>query len=178
MIKKISEIKIYSDPWVTIYLNQHQHPDGSVNPYVWVKRKNGVGIAAFTKDQKILLNKEFRHVINKSTWEIPGGGTESGEDLQESARRELFEETGIKADKFEKMGEFYPINSFNTETITLFSALIEETPPSKAGLESDEEFKDQKFFPLTTALQMIDSGEITDACTALAIHLLFHKTKV
>jgi 8-oxo-dGTP pyrophosphatase MutT (NUDIX family) len=172
MIKKLSRKEIYRDKWLTFYQDQVSYPDNSVHTYAWAKRTNGVMIAVITPDQEILLNKEFRYVINKYSWEIPGGGIESGESLEEAAGRELLEETGLHINHFQKLGEFYPLNSFNTEIVTLLTAKVPKSEISKANLEASEDVIEQRFIPISEARDLIKSGQIIDAVTALAIHLV------
>ena len=78
------------------------------------------------KDNRILLNLR----ADTKTWGIPGGAIELGETIEETARRELFEETGLKAEKFTLLNVFsgndfyfeYPNGDKLYSVIALFKA--------------------------------------------------------
>jgi 8-oxo-dGTP pyrophosphatase MutT (NUDIX family) len=176
-VKLIKRNKIYEDEWLTFYKDDVEFPDGSKGTYSWVDRKNGVGIVVLTKDQKVLLNKEYRYVIDDYSWEIPGGGIDEGENAHDAAKRELYEETGIKATEFKKLGLFYPLNSFNTETITVFTTHVEQKPVTASKTEVSEEMDEQKFISFPKVLEMIDRGEITDSITANVLQIVIRNSK-
>lgn len=177
-MKLVKRNKIYEDQWLIFYKDDVEMPDGSMGTYSWVNRKNGVGIVAITKDHEILLNKEFRYVIDDYSWEIPGGGIDSGESAVDAAKRELYEETGIKSDNFKKLGLFYPLNSFNNETITVFTTLIDKEKLTTAKTEVSEQFSAQKYASFKEVLEMIDNGTITDSITASALQIVIRNYKI
>lgn len=175
MFKRIKQKEEYKDEWLTLYQDEIEFPDGSTGTYAWVNRKNGVGIVVVTTDNKILLNYEYRYVIDQYSWEVPGGGIDEGETPEQAAIRELYEETGITVEKLEEIGVFYPLNSFNTESVTLFYTQIPSTTVTTKKSESSELVVEQKFVSFTEALSMIDTGEINDALTANIIQVVIRK---
>ncbi len=175
MIKRLTRKTIYKDEWLTLYQDGVRFDDNSKGTIAWADRKDGVGIVVVTKDNKILLNKEYRYIVNEYSWEIPGGGIDEGETPEVAAIRELYEETGIKAEKVEKVGVFYPLNSFNSENVILFYTIIEPTEPTLSKIEPSENILEHKYFTFDEVLQMIDSGKINDALTANAIQIIIRK---
>ena len=58
-------------------------------------------VVAVTEQGELVIERQYRHGIEKVIWELPAGAIEPGEDPQEAAKRELLEETGYKAEKLE-----------------------------------------------------------------------------
>ena len=86
-----------------------------------------VAIIALTELRELLFVEQFRIPLQKHTIELPAGlaGDEEGgadEDFSAAARRELLEETGYDAERFENLGEGASSAGLTSETITLFRA--------------------------------------------------------
>lgn len=67
-----------------------------------------VNVVAFTREGDLLVVEQFRHGIDASTLEIPGGGCDAGEPPESAARRELREETGFSSDQWVALGSCTP----------------------------------------------------------------------
>ncbi|HYD35394.1 MAG TPA: NUDIX hydrolase [Vitreimonas sp.] len=180
MFKKITQKSIYKDAWVELFQDEIGFPDGSSGTYAWVNRKNGVGVVVTTSDQKILVHKEYRYVIKADSWEVQGGGIDDGETPEQAAVRELKEEAGIQinTDQLQKLGVFYPLHSFNTESVTLFMVVINPTQTNTDGTETSEDISEQRYVTFDEALKMIDDGKINDAFTAHAIQMTVRKINI
>ena len=83
-----------------------------------VKHNGGSAILPITKDNKILLIKQFRYAYNEVLYEIPAGKLELNEDPYSAALRELEEETGFKVEKLESLGIIYPTCGYTKEKRT------------------------------------------------------------
>lgn len=121
--------------------------------------------------KRIYLVRGFRYPSKSFGWELPGGGGD-GEDLLVASRRELEEETGIRAKYMKKLGEAYVCNGLMSEKM----AVVLATDLSHDGIKdrSDEVFGDMRFFDQDQIEQMILAGEIND-CQTLA-GLQFYST--
>ena len=81
--------------------------DGSRHEWIYFKvLGKAVAIAAFTKDDKMILTKQYRHPFGKVIFDIPAGGMKDGETPEQAALRELAEETGYTAEKLQWIGRF------------------------------------------------------------------------
>jgi len=81
--------------------------DGSRHEWIYFKALgHAVAIAAFTEDDKMILTKQYRHPFGKVIFDIPAGGMKDGETPEQTALRELEEETGYTAEKLEWIGRF------------------------------------------------------------------------
>lgn len=177
MFKRLNQKIIYQDAWLTLYQDEIEFPDGSQGTYAWVDRKNGVGVVVVTPDNRLLLHREYRHVIGGYSWEVPGGGIDEGETPEQAAIRELKEEAGIEVSEREltKLGEFYPLNSFNTERVTIFMTTVKDVHVHTEGTEGSEAITAQRFVSFNEALRMIDQGEINDALTANVVQMAIRR---
>lgn len=177
MIKKIKSNLLYEDKWLKFYQDDIEFPNGEKGTYAWADRKSGVGVVVITKDKKILLHKEFRYPINKYSWEIQGGGIDTGETEAQAAVRELAEESGIQVQESDLhiLGSFYPLHSLSTESGTLFMVIIDDETVSSQESEVNEIIDEQQFFTFEEVYQMIDDQKINDAATAHAVQLAIRK---
>lgn len=116
----------------------------------------------------ICLLKNFRFVINETLWECPAGTLEPGEAIEAAAARELMEETGYTAKKWQSLGFLYASPGVMDEKLHLFVA--EELTPGPARPEMDEQLEPQ-IVPWTTALKMALDGTIKDCKTITSILL-------
>ena len=86
-------------------------PNGEEKDFSYLDFAKGVCILPITKDKEIICLKQYRHAIKSWQWELPAGmiDTESATDAPiETAKRELEEETGNKAEYWLDLGSFYP----------------------------------------------------------------------
>jgi ADP-ribose pyrophosphatase len=99
---------------------------------------------------------------------VPAGKLDAGEDPARCAARELAEETGYRARRLERTGMIFTTPGFTDERIHLFCAF--ELSPGASAHEHNEVIRTE-VVPLAQALEMIDSGEISDGKTIAALFL-------
>jgi 8-oxo-dGTP pyrophosphatase MutT (NUDIX family) len=162
----LSSREVYENPWIRLREDAVIRPDGEEGIYGVVHFKNvAIGVLAVEGDF-IYLVGQYRYTLGQYSWEIPEGGCPEGEDYLSAAQRELAEETGLRAVKWEQMGEARLSNSVTDEYAVWFMA---------TGLtqgELDPEGTEQlvvRRVPFAEALRMALAGEITDALSLLAI---------
>ncbi len=126
---------------------------------------SGVVVPVFD-DLTVALVRQFRHPAGKELLEIPAGRLDKGEVPIDGAARELEEEIGYRAEKLEKLSEFYVSPGFLQEKMYLFLATgLKKTEQS---LDFDE-FVEVERYTFPQLLQMIADGEIEDAKTIIGI---------
>ena|ERR1700676_4243168 len=96
---------VFSVPWFDIL---ERPVEGSSSPYYVLRTSDYVSVLAATKKGSLLLVRQFRPAVGEKTLELPSGHVETGELPEEAARRELAEETGYEAEKFELLGTLTP----------------------------------------------------------------------
>jgi 8-oxo-dGTP pyrophosphatase MutT (NUDIX family) len=162
----VSTKKIYDNNWISLREDAVVQPDGERGIYGVVHFKNvAIGVLA-VEDEFVYLVGQYRYPLERYSWEIPEGGCPEGEEPLDAARRELEEETGLRARNWRKLGEAYLSNSVSDELAVWFVATgLEQGERRPEGTEQLEvrrvHFKD--------ALRMALDGKISDAISQLAI---------
>ena len=116
--------------------------------------------------EKVLLERQYRPVVGEWLYEIPAGTLEPGESPEETARRELEEETGYRPGWLRKLVEFYSSPGVSTEKLIVY--LAGSLTPARQRLEEDEVIE-VEWVSLEEALEMIRDGRIRDAKTLIGL---------
>ena len=127
-----------------------------------VEHPGGVGVAAITENNELLMVKQFRAGPKKVLLEIPAGKLERGEDPAVCGLRELEEETGYTAKEFLEVAKAYSSPGFTDELLHIYVArgLIKtQTNPD------EDEFLEIEKIPISDLMHMIETSEICDAKT-------------
>jgi 8-oxo-dGTP pyrophosphatase MutT (NUDIX family) len=164
--RTLSSREVYDNAWIRLREDAVVRPDGERGIYGVVHFKNiAIGILA-VEDDFIYLVGQYRYPLGQYSWEIPEGGCAEGEDLLTAAQRELAEETGLRAEAWEKMGEAHLSNSVTDERAVWFMATgLTQGEHSPEGTERLV----VRRVSFAQALRMASTGEITDALSLLAI---------
>jgi 8-oxo-dGTP pyrophosphatase MutT (NUDIX family) len=162
----VSSKQVYENPWISVREDRVVRPDGEPGIYGVVHYKNtAVGVLAI-EDDHVYLVGQYRYPLEMYSWEIPEGGCPEGEEPLSAARRELWEETGLRAARWRKLGEAYLSNSVADEYAVWFLAtgLV-----SGEGRPEGTEKLSVRRVPLREARAMALDGTITDALSLVAI---------
>src|SRR5690349_1523937 len=158
----------YENPWIRITEYQVITPGGKPGIYGKIHYKNiGIGILPIDEHDNTWLVGQYRYTLNEFHWELPEGGGPLDEDTLEAARRELKEETGITASRWTRLLTVNPSNSTTDEVGILY--LAEGLSFGNSELEDTEADLKLRKLPLREAIEMVDSGEITDCLTMLGL---------
>jgi len=163
--------RIYTGRVVRLDVDTVRFPDGSTGQLELIRHPGAAAIVPCASDPPgadptILLIRQYRYATGGQLWEIPAGTLDPGEDPEACARRELLEETGVTADRLQRLTSIWTTPGFTTEVIHLYLATgLTTGEPSR---ERDE-FIDVVPQPLSRILELIRDGEIRDAKTVAAI---------
>lgn len=173
-VKHSSKIA-HKNNWFKVQVDDVTRPNGKRGEYNIVVSPPASFIIPEDSDGDIYLIRQYRYAIGKNSIELPAGSTEGGDPL-ETAKRELQEETGLVAKKWEKLGSFYSANGLLHEKAYVYLA----TELKQTGQhEQEEEGIDKLYkFSLDKILEMIKNGEIEDGQTISSMMLLLAKKEI
>jgi ADP-ribose pyrophosphatase len=161
-MKLISSKEITTNRIFTVTMDRAIDPGGFEIQRAIVQHRGSAVVMPVDDKKRILLVRQYRLPARQYLWELPAGTVDPGEKPLQTARRELKEETGLRARSMVKLAEFYPSPGFLTEKMTIYLAtgLIagEATP-------MDDERIETKWFPAKEIDRMIEAGKIQDAKT-------------
>lgn len=127
-----------------------------------VRHRGSAVMMAVDEKKRILLVRQFRLPADKYLWELPAGSIDPGEKPLQTARRELAEETGYKAKKWEKLASFFVSPGYDTERMTIY--LATGLTAGTATPMDDEQIEAGWFTPKEIA-EMIRKEKIQDSKT-------------
>ena len=159
---------VYTGRRIQVAIDTQTTPGGQVIRRDMILHPGAVVILPVLDRDHVVLLRNHRFVIGETLWEVPAGTREAGEAVEETARRELLEETGYQAARWRGLGYLYASPGVLDEKLHLFVA--EDLTPGPAAPEADEQLE-----PVTVrfdeAIRMCLAGEIKDAKTITALLL-------
>lgn len=156
------ERQIYTNPWVNLWLADVEQPDGHRFEHHVVRIRH-LAVAAVVDDrQRVLMMWRHRFVTDTWGWELPMGLIEAGETPEETAAREVEEETGWRVESVRPLLYAQPANGITDSEHFLFRADgATYTGPPVEKNETDR----IEWIPLTEIPGMIDRREIVSGAT-------------
>ncbi|MGB9843844.1 MAG: NUDIX hydrolase [Caldisericia bacterium] len=166
MEKKISEEIIFKGNLIKVILrkvtvNNHKESYREI-----VYHPGAVGIIPVTKENKLMLVKQYRSPFEDYLIEIPAGKLKENEDPLGCAKRELLEETGYSGE-MEKIGVFSTSPGFSNELIHIF--LCKNAEYKTDNYKHFGEIENLILLSIDEALNLLLNGEIKDLKTAFSI---------
>lgn len=163
--KTVKKNYIYKGKILNLRCDDAELPDGQPCKREIVEHGGGACVL-YVESDAVLLVRQYRYAYGESLYEIPAGKLESNEDPMEAARRELEEEGGVRAAELKLLFVDYPSPGYTNEKIYIYQAMNGE----RVSAHLDEgEYLDSEFVPLGKAMEMLQSGEIRDGKTIIAL---------
>jgi ADP-ribose pyrophosphatase len=164
--KKLASRTAYAGRLLRLNEDEVELPDGGRARREYVLHPGAVVIIPLMDEDTLLLEHQYRYPLQRHFLELPAGKIEAGEPPAETARRELLEETGYLAQRWEFLTTLYPCVGYSDERIELFLAhdLRFEGHPGE-----DDEFIETLELPIDLALEKVFAREITEAKTILGV---------
>jgi 8-oxo-dGTP pyrophosphatase MutT (NUDIX family) len=165
--KILSSREAYDNSWIKVTEYGVMNPSGGKGIYGTVHFKNlAIGVIVLDMHLNTYLVGQYRFPAEKYSWEIPEGGCPMNSPPLEGAKKELLEETGLKANSWELILEMDLSNSVTDEHALVYLAYdLEQHKPSP---EETEQIEIRKL-PFDEAYVMVEDGTITDSISVAAI---------
>jgi ADP-ribose pyrophosphatase YjhB (NUDIX family) len=168
--QKLESETVYQNKWYSVRRDKVIRPDGKPGEYNVLEALDGAFVLALDQDGCIQLIRKYRYATDVYSLEVPAGGIESSEEPLAAAKRELQEELGLAASQWRQLGKFQAENAY----INNFGIVFVATELSDTGHDDRlaEGINKTEKVLLKEALQMIQTGEITDSQSISALTLL------
>jgi ADP-ribose pyrophosphatase len=157
---------IYRGKIIELSLENVTLPNGALAELEIVHHPGGAAVVALDHDNRVCLLRQYRHAAGGWLWELPAGKLDAGEPPLSTAQRELEEEAGLRAARWESLGKIISSPGVFTEVVHLFLARDLSSVP--ANTEAHEVLE-VHWVPFTEALARAREGEITDAKTLVGL---------
>lgn len=107
--QKLSTRYLVKEKWATLRVDTCELQTGVIkDDYFVLEYPDWVNAVALTRDNKIIMVRQYRHAGDIISLEVPGGVIDEGEDPETAVKRELLEETGYSFDHSELIATLYP----------------------------------------------------------------------
>ncbi|SRR6266702_4243222 len=167
--KTISSRYVHENPSWKIRRDAVVRPDGKPGEYFVLDSRSSAQVIALDQHQNVLLVRQFRYTTATSGWELPCGGLNEGEAPTAAAKRELLEETGIRAKIWKKLGTLQAANGMSNALMHVF--LATGLKHFAQNDQAAEGIVEMKFFSASEIISMICTSKITDSQTLAGLLL-------
>jgi ADP-ribose pyrophosphatase len=159
---------IYQGRKIDLALQSVRLADGSTAEREVVVHRGAVALLPMVDRDHVCLVKNYRYTVGRTLWEVPAGTIDAGESPDNTAPRELTEETGYVAGRITRLAEWLVSPGVMTERMYLY--LCEDLTPGPTSHQPDERLE-PVVVPWSEAVAMVDDGRIEDAKSMLAVLL-------
>jgi ADP-ribose pyrophosphatase len=165
--KPLSSDHLIDGHLLSAYRDDVRLPDGGTSVREWIDHPGASAIVPLFEDGRTVLVRQFRYPPRRTFLEVPAGKIDRpDEDPAEVAARELEEETGWRANRFEHVSSMYPCIGYSNEVIHIYAAY--DLTPGTQDL-ADGEFVDVVEMPFADAVQQARAGVLQDMKTVTAL---------
>ena len=175
--KILSTEYLVQRPWLTARRDVAELPDGRINhEYYVLEYPDWVNIIALTKDGKIVMERQYRHALGNTCYELPCGVIEKGETPLEAAKRELLEETGFAGGEWQEWMTLSPNPATSTNLAHSFLA-VDVEKVSGQHLDATEDI-DVYILEPDYVRELLQNNQILQALMAAPLWKYFYDKDV
>ena len=161
--KRMDRKLVYHGTIIDYYRDTIQVPNGNIAEWDFIGHKGAAAVVPVREDGKLLMVRQWRNALDRYTLEIPAGKLDSkAEDRLQAAKRELEEETGLRAKEWVKLADMAAAAAYTDEIVSIY--LARGLEKGEAHLDDDEFLRVVKM-PLRELCDMAAAGKIQDSKT-------------
>lgn len=164
--KTLSSQLIFDGVLLKFYRDEVELVNGGTSVREYVHHPGGVAVVPMDREGNVYLERQFRYPYRRVITEIPAGKLEPGEDPFGAVQRELREEIGARAARWDRLGHILPSAGYTDEMLYLY--LARDLDFGQTDLDEDE-FLEPFRLPFAEALAMAADGRIDDGKTVAAL---------
>ena len=164
--KTLESRLVFDGRLLKLYRDEVSLPSGGRSVREYVHHPGGAAVVALDGDGNVWLERQFRYPYRKAVTEIPAGKLEEGEDPFDAIRRELKEELGAEALRWDSLGRIMPSVGYTDETLYLY--LARDLTFGETHWDAGE-FLEPFKLPFAEALEQAADGRISDGKTVSAL---------
>ena len=159
-------MKVFRGRIVTVDVEDVGLPNGSRLRMEIVRHPGGAAVVAVDAQGRVCLLRQYRHAVGAWLWELPAGKIDHREPALETARRELREEAGVAAARWDELGSILSSPGVFTERVHLYLARGLCAAPAEPH---DDEVFEVHWLPFADALERALRGDFIDAKTVAGL---------
>lgn len=173
--KTLSSKYLFKDNWLTMRADTCERPDGKIiEPYYVYEFPDWVTAVALTKENKVVMVRQYRHALGETIIEIPGGCVDAtDESLEKACARELLEETGYRFESFEFLCRTSANPSTNNNLMHIFLATGGEFVKEQQLDEAED--IEVLLFSIDEVKQLIRQNKLIQSMHVTALLYAFEK---
>ncbi|MTI89576.1 MAG: NUDIX hydrolase [Balneolaceae bacterium] len=164
--KTIASKEVFNGKLLHVFEDQAELPNGSVSGREWIKHPGACAVVPVFENGDVMMVRQFRYPVKQVFWEVPAGKIDAQESQEQTASRELREETGVSAGEFAFVGHFYPCIGYSDEVIHIYAAW--NLRVDEQDVDEDEFVQCQRL-PFHEVVKMVHTGEINDGKTVICL---------
>jgi ADP-ribose pyrophosphatase len=171
-----SSAEKYQGRIISVRVDTIRSPDGNTAEREVVTHPGAVGVVALDESgpaPRVLMIRQYRHPVGRLLWELPAGLRDvAGEPLLRTGRRELLEETGYRAARWDLLVDYFSSPGIITERLRVFLARGPELVPASERdfvPENEEAHLLVDWVPLDEAVRLALAGELHNGLAVTGI---------
>ncbi len=167
--ERLSGKRVFGGRLLQVDVDEVRLPNGSAAKREVVRHPGAAVVLPVHRDGRVVLVRQYRYPLGGVLLELPAGKLDPGEDPEQTARRELAEETGLGASQWDPLGPFYTTPGFSDEVLHCF--LARGLTEGERAVPDDDEALEVVVLGSAEVREWIRQGKIRDGKTLACLYL-------